>query len=90
MGHSLQAAEPRMTDRRQPMVRFDPTKPSWVHERLNEVIFAWPPIPWSEWRRLAAVGHHGPGVVNFDGLLFDGWWPWDARPERALEGWLWS
>lgn len=63
----------------QPMSEFDPTKRCWVHEQLNDVTFAWdPPAP------------HGPGIVNWDGLLLDGWWPWDERPPAAVDEWPWS
>ena len=33
---------------------------------------------------------HAPSVINWDGLLFDDWWPWEDRPIGAVEGWLWS
>lgn len=73
-----------------PMVGFDPTQPCWIHERLNQRIFAWQPMTLAAWRKHATVGRHGLGVVNWDGLLFDGWWPWEERPSGALEHWPWS
>jgi hypothetical protein len=54
-----------------PMNEFDPTKPSLVHDVLNKDTFAWKP----EWA--AIYREHardmGKGVMNWDGLLLDGW-----------------
>lgn len=61
------------------MSEFDPTQPALVHDQLNDQTFTWdrarhgrdwqrsPPAPW------------GPGVVEWDGLLLDGWRPIDGE-----------
>ena len=72
-----------------PMSQFDPSVRCWVHEQLNKVTFAWDPAR-ADWERLSRTNLHGPGVVNWDGLMLDGWWRWDERPEGAVEGWPWS
>jgi hypothetical protein len=65
---------------RRPMSEFDPTKPCWVHDSLNDVMFEWEPVDLVRYRRLAH--DHGDGRhVNWDGLLLDGWEPW---PEVEL------
>jgi hypothetical protein len=33
------------------------------------------------------AGGYGADVVNWDGFLFDGWWPLSFRPANALDGW---
>jgi hypothetical protein len=59
----------------QPMATFDPTKPARFHEQLNDALYDWPGATVEEWRERASW-HDGAGtVVNFDGLLFDGWSP---------------
>ena len=56
------------------MSEFDPTKPCWVHDSLNDTTFEWEPIDLVRYRRLA--GDQGDGRVNWGGLLLDGWEPW--------------
>jgi hypothetical protein len=63
-----------MTSRR-PMSEFDPSQSCWVHEQLNDATFAWEPAWETAYRRNAKVGRDGPGIVNWDGLLLDGWEP---------------
>ena len=70
-----------------PMSDFDPSQRCWVHEQLNRKVFAWDPAR-ADWQRVAS--RHAEGVVNWRGLLFDGWWLWDKRPEDAVEEWPWS
>ena len=57
------------------MSEFDPTKPCWVHDSLNDVTFEWEPIDLVRYRRLASDPGDGRHV-NWDGLLLDGWEPW--------------
>jgi hypothetical protein len=72
-----------------PMSDFDPSQRCWVHERLNKVAFAWDPER-ADSERLSRTDMHGPGVINWDGLFLDGWWPWDETPADAVEEWPWS
>ena len=73
------------------MTEFDPSQRCWVHEQLNDITFAWDPERTEcHWDGRPRSGGHGPGVVNWDGLLFDGWWPWNERPPAAAEEWPWS
>ena len=54
-----------------PMSEFDPTRASMVHDSLNDKTFAWKP-EWAESYREYA-NNHAPGVIEWDGLLLDGW-----------------
>jgi hypothetical protein len=60
-----------MTDWR-PMAVFDPDKPALVHDRLNDQVIAWKP---ERHGRDYRAGHRdfGGGVIEWDGLLLDGW-----------------
>lgn len=62
---------PALTDPR-PIDTLDPTQPALVHDRLNDRIFEWRPVWAGTWpdRR-----DHDFGVVEWDGLLLDGWSP---------------
>ncbi len=72
-----------------PMSEFDPSHHCWVHEQMNDISFAWEPKRVEDYRRDAICGAHGPGVVEWDGLLLDGWWPQSHRPANTVEGWPW-
>jgi len=55
-----------------PMSEFDPSQPAMVHDQLNDRTFRWDP----DWKQHFAEHHmesHNPGVVEWDGLLLDGW-----------------
>jgi hypothetical protein len=54
-----------------PMSEFDPTEPAMVHDALNDRILAWSPD--FEWSFAKYAREDAPGVINFDGLLLDGW-----------------
>lgn len=54
-----------------PMSEFDPTKPSMVHDALNDETFIWKPEWADHYRRYAQPS--SPGVVGWDGRLLDGW-----------------
>ena len=72
------------------MSEFDPSQRCWVHEQLNRKSFAWPPERAADFTRLSANSHIDPeGRINYGGLLFDGWWPWEERPSGVVEGWPW-
>jgi hypothetical protein len=54
-----------------PMSEFDPSEPSYLHEaELNRTI-PWSPDFQRSFEQEARV--IAPGLVSFDGLLFDGW-----------------
>ena len=55
-----------------PFDTFDPTRPALVHDQLNDKIIRWNPEWASTWRDRS---DHAPGVVEWDGLLLDGWEP---------------
>jgi hypothetical protein len=62
-----------------PMKEFDPTKPAMVHDRLNDRTFEWKPATMqANYEKYADP--HGPGVIEWDGLLLDGWLPLSAQP----------
>jgi len=54
-----------------PMDEFDPSEPAILHDRLNDSIVTWTGEKVSEWKQYARP--HTVGVIEFDGLLFDGW-----------------
>jgi hypothetical protein len=61
-----------------PMSEFDPSKPAMVHDRLNDETFEWVPEKHqADYERYAS--EFGPGVIDWDGLLLDGWRPLSQR-----------
>ena len=59
------------------MSEFDPSKAALVHDQLNDITLQWQPEKWeAHFRRYAEPW--GPGVVNWDGMLLDGWRPLPA------------
>lgn len=67
-----------------PMSEFDPSQPCWVHDRSRDTTFAWEPAWEDAYRRNAKSGHQEQGIVNWDGLLLDGWEP--LAGTRTTEG----
>jgi hypothetical protein len=62
-----------------PMKEFDPTKPAMVHDRLNDRTFEWKPATMqANYGKYAEA--FGPDVIEWDGLLLDGWLPLSAQP----------
>jgi hypothetical protein len=61
-----------------PMNEFDPSKPAMVHDRLNDRTFEWAPETMqANYEKYASP--RGDGViVEWDGLLLDGWEPLPA------------
>ena len=58
-----------------PMLAFDPSKPGQqVHDKLNDQVIEWQP---ERHGKDYQAGHRdlGAGVVEWDGLLLDGWSP---------------
>ena len=64
------------------MSEFDPAQPSLVHEGLNGDTFQWQPEKWSQDYRRRAIDW-GSGIINWDGLLLDGWRPIAKRSVRG-------
>ena len=54
-----------------PMRTFNPDVPCQVHDGLNDETFDWKPEWAAHYREYAF--DHTEGVVNWDGLLLDGW-----------------
>jgi hypothetical protein len=52
------------------MRTFDPTKPAMVHDQLNDETFEWQPE-----RFHSMSSPHGDDMIEWDGLLLDGWTP---------------
>jgi hypothetical protein len=59
------------------MDEFDPWWPAFVHDGLNDKWFAWKPDEYREHFQQYAR-QHGEGVIEWDGLLLDGWRPRDS------------
>ncbi len=58
-----------------PMSEFDPTQPARVHDRLNDQVIEWDPETHGRDWDLGGHRDFGGGVVEWDGLLLDGWLP---------------
>ena len=58
-----------------PMAEFDPAVPALVHDKLNDQVID--RQPERHGRDFVQHGHRdfGDGVVEWDGLLLDGWKP---------------
>jgi hypothetical protein len=72
-----------MTDWR-PMSEFDPTKPALVHDQLNDKMFDWQPERYLEhYQQYATLDFDlDKGLVEWDGLLLDGWKEHQDSPPR--------
>jgi hypothetical protein len=55
-------------------VNSDPDQAAAVHDRLNDEMFEWVPAKYAAGYRRHADDFE-PGVVEWDGLLLDGWKP---------------
>jgi hypothetical protein len=53
------------------MTTFDPDTKCQVHDGLNDEIIDWQPEWAANYRQYAS--DHDVGVIEWDGLLFDGW-----------------
>jgi len=56
-----------------PMSTFNPEVACRVHDALNKQVLDWQPAWAADYRRYAS--EHDTGVINWDGLLLDGWSP---------------
>jgi hypothetical protein len=54
-----------------PMSEFDPSEPALVHDRRHNRVLPWSPAFRRSYERTAR--ELAPGVVDYDGLLLDGW-----------------
>ena len=57
-----------------PMAEFDPSKPALVHDKLNDKVIDWKPERYQRHYEAFATPFD-PGVVEWNGLLLDGWKP---------------
>ena len=55
------------------MRTFEPSRPSMVHDELNEQIFEWRAEWQSNYEQYGELDDRG--VSNWDGLLLNGWRP---------------
>ena len=53
------------------MTEFDPSEPVLVHDRRGNRALPWSPAFQRSYERMAR--ELSPGVVDYDGLLLDGW-----------------
>jgi len=53
------------------MSQFDPSKPCFVHDRVEGLTIAWSPEWAPAYCRFAR--EEAGGIVDFDGLALDGW-----------------
>jgi hypothetical protein len=67
-----------------PMSEFDPTKLALVHDQLNDELIDWKPERYLEHYRQYAALDLDPekGLVEWDGLLLDGWMERPHAPPR--------
>lgn len=63
----------RMATELRPMSEFDPGRSCLVHDQLNEQLIEWQTAWKEEYKRYAH--DHAPGVIDWYGLLLDGWLP---------------
>ena len=54
-----------------PMSTFNPDVACRVHDKLNDTFFDWKPEWAAKYREYAH--EHDEGVINWEGLLLDGW-----------------
>jgi hypothetical protein len=55
------------------MKTFDPSLTAMLHDRVNDRLVEWSPDPEAAYRKFATEAD--PGVISFDGRLFEGWRP---------------
>ena len=68
---TARAAQRELPSLWRPMSEFDPSEPVLVHDRRSNRILHWSPAFRRSYERTA---HElAPGVVDYDGLLLDGW-----------------
>lgn len=67
-----------------PMTTFNPFQPALVRDRTNETVWEWPAgVTAAQWQQ-GATWHEvaGARVVNWHGLLLQGWQPIDGTTPR--------
>jgi hypothetical protein len=60
-----------MTPLLKPMKDFDPSEPSFVHDRRRDRTLPWSPDFKRSFETYARENE--PGVIDYDGLELDGW-----------------
>ena len=67
-----------------PMPTFDPSRPALVRDPTNEAVWEWPagvtPSQWQQGATRHWIG--GKLVINWHGLLLEGWQPIDETTPR--------
>jgi hypothetical protein len=63
------------------MKAFDPSQPAMLHDHVNDQLVEWSPDAEAAYRQHATEAE--PGVISFDGRLFDGWQPCVRDPGKA-------
>lgn len=74
---------PDLTDPR-PMTTLNPFRPALVRDPTNEAVWEWPGVTPAQWEQ-GATWHRlvdGSSVVNWHGLLLEGWQPTDDTTPR--------
>jgi hypothetical protein len=65
------------------MISFDPFRPALVRDPTNEVVWEWPGVTPAQWRQGASLHElDSDTVVNWHGLLLEGWQPVDDTTPR--------
>ena len=54
-----------------PMSQFNPAEPAILHERTQNNIIPWTGEFKDKWAQNAQ--QHSDGVIEFEGMLYDGW-----------------
>jgi hypothetical protein len=65
-----------------PIAEFDPSKPAIVHDKLNDKTIDWRPERYLDHYRANSTPFD-PGVIEWDGLLLDGWKDHNASPAET-------
>lgn len=72
-----------MTTSLHPMSDFDPRRSAYLYDSLNEHWLRWRPEYAERWRE---ARNEKRGVVNFDGMLFQGWLEIEEADAAGISG----
>ena len=64
------------------MKMFDPSLTAMLNDRVNDLLVEWSPDTEAAYRKFATELE--PGVISFDGRMFDGWRPVVIDPDGRL------
>jgi len=53
------------------MTEFDPSRPSKIHDVLNDQLYPYDPAARFDWDQYAV--YQPDGLVAWDGMILDGW-----------------